>query len=165
MHVLALAEYLLATMLAWYPASGHDFTRVPRAETEARYAAIAHDLATVASGPLEAPLFEGADGRAQTALLMLSFAGYESGGFAAKVDQPTASGDGGHAWCLCQVHMPFARGIVDRPSCFRAGFRAMRASREMCGGLRSVADRLTGYTVGRCLHDEPGALLALACAM
>jgi len=127
-----LAAYLLAAMSLWAPPSVHDYTKTPRAETEARYESIASDLATVALDPDEVPLFAGGEiGRAQTALVMLAIASYESGQFRSDVDrQDKPTGDGGHAWCIAQLHdeepSHYARGLTDRVSCFRGMLRALR---------------------------------------
>ncbi len=153
-----LAAYLYAAMIVWSPISVHDFTRVPRATTEARYHQIANDLAEVALEPEQTPLIAGETGRAQTALLALAWARYESGGFRADVDQAGPSGDGGKAFCLMQVQGKYALEVKDRKSCFRAGFHAFRDSWDMCK-TGSVSDRLTGYTVGRCTPDEREARL------
>ena len=154
----ALAAYLLAAARTWAPPSWHDFTRVPRAETEARYAAIATDLTAVVLDPAEAPLFGDELGRVKTALLMLAIASYESGGFRKDVDQQDhASGDGGHAWCLAQLHEPYAHGLTDRVSCFRAQLRALHDSFALCPE-GPTSSRIAGYTVGHCEVDEPEAV-------
>lgn len=153
-----LAAYLLAAMSSWAPPSVHDFTGTPRAVTEARYESIATDLATVALDPEEVPLFAGEVGRAQTALLMLAIASYESGQFRFDVDrQDKPSGDGGLAYCLGQLHGKYAEGLTDRVSCFRGQLRALRDSWAMCK-TGTPADRITGYTVGRCDPGEPQAI-------
>ena len=150
---MVLSAYLYAAMIVWSPVSIHDFTKVPRVETEERYQAIARDLAEVVMEEDQTPLFAGDTGRAKTALLALAFANYESGGFRADVDKAGPSGDGGAAWCLMQVHAPYTSEVKDRKGCFRAGLHAFRDSWSMCK-TGSVADRLTGYTVGRCVTDE-----------
>jgi hypothetical protein len=156
-----LAAYLLAAMTAWYPAKTHDFTKVPREDTQHRYEQIANDLASVAMDPNEEPLFSGETGRAQTALVMLSFAGYESGGFAQDVDTLRRKGDGGLGVCLMQVHPPYANRVVDRLSCFHEGLRALHDSWAMCKA-GTTADRLTGYTVGHCEAGERGAWIRVS---
>src|ERR1700737_1280863 len=124
----ALSRYLLAAIIAWSPPETHDFTGAPRQVTLARYAAIAADFAGIALDPREAPLFAGPNGHAQTALLALAIARWESGGFRAEVDSPRASGDCRAARCaavcLMQVHVPYATSVVDRRSCIRAGLAA-----------------------------------------
>jgi hypothetical protein len=158
----ALAAYLLGIMVAWYPLSTHDFTHKSTDYTNARYASIAQDLATVALDPSEVPLLEDSEnkpkgtGRIETAMLMLSWAGYESGGFAEDVDLMIKMGDGGRAKCLMQLHKPYMDNVVDRVTCFREGLRAMHDSMRMCR-KGSLASRLAGYTVGHCVPEENGA--------
>jgi hypothetical protein len=158
-----LAAYLLALITAWYPLSTHNFTGRTEEETKARYTEIANDLATVVTDPTEVPLFadDGGHvgvGRVRTATIMLSWAGYESGGFAEDVDLMVKLGDGdAHAKCLMQLHSPYSRYVVNRVSCFREGLRAMHDSMNMCK-TGSLASRLAGYTVGRCVPEEPGAV-------
>jgi hypothetical protein len=157
---MTIAPYLFAAMLTWAPLGWHDYTRIPRTETLARYGSIASDLADVVLDPEEVPLFDGPTGRAQTAVLMLSIASYESGGFRADVDrQDKPTGDGGHAWCLGQLHGKYAEGLTDRQSCFRGMLHALRDSWAMCNDIDGwdVAYHLTGYTVGVCTEDEPEA--------
>ena len=153
-----LAGWLLFIMQLWVPPSAHDY-RAPRAETEARYQDIAADLDLVTSDPDEKPLFAGPTGRAQTALLMLAITRFESGGWRGDVDQEDEpSGDGGRAWCLAQLHAPYADDLTDRVSCFRAMLRALRDSWALCPSEGwDVARHLTGYTRGRCVEDEPEA--------
>ena len=149
--------YLLAAMLTWAPLEAHDYTKIPRDVTRARYESIARDLEVVVTDPLEAPLFDGPTGRAQTAVLMLAIASYESGQFRADVDrEDRPTGDGGAAWCLGQLHAPYSDGLTDRVSCFRGMLRALRDSSAMCG-TEDVARRFSGYTVGVCLDGEAKA--------
>jgi hypothetical protein len=158
--MITLAPYLYATALAWSPLSAHDYTRVDRAVTDARYHSIAEDLERVVLDPREAPLFDGPTARAQTAVLMLAIASFESGGFRADVDrQDEASGDGGAAWCLAQLHLPYAKGLTDRASCFRGMLHALHDSWDMCATDGwDPAYHITGYTVGHCEANEPEAL-------
>jgi|SRR5579863_4124309 len=151
-----LSAYLLQAMITWAPPSDHDW-KEPRIATEAHYLSIADDMAHVAMDPLEPPLFEGGDGRARTALYLLAIVSFESGGFRLDVDrEDRPTGDGGKAWCLAQLHDRFARGLTDRVSCFRHELAAVRESWRMCP-YPSLADRLTGYTVGRCVSAETQA--------
>lgn len=169
MNVTSLAAYFLACMLSWYPLKSHDFTGKTQAQTLERYQSIATDLATTTLDPNEEPLltdsghYEGY-GRAQTGELMLSWAGFESGGFAEDVDTMKKLGDGGHAKCLMQVHSPYKERVFNRISCFHEGLRAMHDSWNMCK-VGSIADRLTGYTVGSCTPGESGAELRTRRAM
>jgi len=160
MHTLA--PYIFAMMQVWAPFHIHDHTGVPRFATMARYWGIASDLETVVFDPEEAPLFDDpAVGRAETAVLILAIASYESGGFRADVDrEDKPTGDGGHAWCLGQLHDQYASGLTDRVSCFRGMLHALRDSWSMChSDDGDVVYRTTGYTVGHCEANEPGAEL------
>jgi hypothetical protein len=160
----ALIAYLLAAMVTWSPPADHDYYQ-PREETLERYASIAHDVASVALDPAEAPLFPGPQGRAQTALLMASVAFYESGGYRRDVDLGMgrrARGDSGRSWCLMQINMGegatiehwSGRDLVDdRQKCLRVGLRRMRQSFDMCKG-EAFIDRLSGYTTGRCTEAD-----------
>jgi hypothetical protein len=164
MNVTALAAYFLTAMLSWYPLKTHNFTKKTEAQTLERYQSIATDLATVVMTEEPLPLdpkglhpeFEG---RPQTGMVELSFAGFESGGFAEDVDNMTRLGDGGNAKCLMQLHSPYKERVTDRVSCFREGLRAMHDSWNMCQYATRIADHLTGYTVGRCMYKEHGAEL------
>jgi hypothetical protein len=157
-----LVNYLAGVMMAWYPLSTHAFTHKSSEYTQARYKAIAADLEVAAFDPSERPLFADPKdkpkgyGRLQTAMAMLSWAGFESGGFAEDVDSMTRLGDGGTAKCLMQVHSPYKDRVFDRISCFREGLHAMHDSMAMCKE-GTLASRLAGYTVGRCVRDEQGA--------
>jgi hypothetical protein len=160
----ALIAYLLAAIVTWSPPSDHDYYEL-REETLDRYASIARDIATVALDPAEAPLFGGPQGRAQTGLLLASVAFYESGGFRRDVDLGLgnrARGDSGRSWCLMQINIGDGTTIErwtghnlveDRQKCFRAGLRKLRQSFAMCQN-QSFADRLSGYTKGRCTDDD-----------
>lgn len=154
----AVAAYLYAAMRVWSPPAAHDYTGASRVDTEAHYQAIAWDLARVALDPGEAPLFGDELGRVKTALLMLAIVSYESGGFRADVDtEAHATGDGGRAWCLAQLHDGYAKGLTDRASCFRAELRALHDSWKLCPE-GPTSDHLTGYTVGHCDPGEPQAV-------
>ena len=50
-----LAAYLLAAMSLWAPPSVHDYTRTPRAETEARYESIASESGNRCARPGRGP--------------------------------------------------------------------------------------------------------------
>lgn len=110
----------------------------------------------------EAPLFEGPQGRAQTALLIASIASFESF-FRFDVDSGKVQGDHGKSWCLMQVqvHGKTAEGwrgtdlVGDRQKCLKAGLHIMRGSFQWCRGLKLI-DRLAGYTTGTC-KEEPYA--------
>jgi hypothetical protein len=171
----ALVTYLLSAMMAWAPLAEHDYY-APEYETEERYNAIAHDLAEVALDPNEPPLFGGPQGREQTAMLMAAIAFYESGGYRRDVDLGVGArsrGDSGKSWCLMQINIGAGmtrerwtgRELVeDRHKCFHAGLARIRESFALCRYM-PLADRLTGYTKGRCERNEPLAHRRMGLAM
>src|SRR5262249_8892401 len=126
-----------------------------------RYEAIARDILTVALDPDEAPIFDEADGRARTALVLASFAAAESGGFHIDVDTGKRRGANG-AVCIMQVKVG-AHGTSDgwsakdliesRTRCVRAGLHMMRESTQTCRAMKG-ADRLGFYTHGRCVEGN-----------
>src|SRR5258708_1970304 len=73
----SLVTYLIAAMVAWGPLRAQTPIESSAAAL-ARYAGIARDVAQVVVDEEETPLFPGPDGRARTALLMLSVASFES---------------------------------------------------------------------------------------
>lgn len=154
----ALVSYLVAAMSAWVPPYAQP---EPKDDTLARYEAIARDAITVAFDEAETPLFPGQDGRAQTALLMLSVASFESG-YRHTVDTGIRLGDNGRSYCLMQIRV--GHGITtegwsgedlvnDRTKCFHAGLRIIRGSFNACRKL-AFEDRMSAYTSGRCLPNE-----------
>ncbi len=100
-----LTSYLLAAMTTWMPV--HEHARHEASDvTEARYDAIAQDVAQVALDPDEQPLFEGEDGRVKTALLLLAVAYHESG-FRGSIDAGLCKPyecDHGRAFSMWQLH-------------------------------------------------------------
>src|SRR5579859_6955591 len=99
----SLVTYLVAAMVAWVPLHAHAPTEAPE-DVRARYESIAHDAAVVALEQNEAPLFDGPDARAETAVLMLSVASFESS-FRKTVDDGVGRGDRGRSYCLMQIHV------------------------------------------------------------
>ncbi len=142
----ALATYILVALMAWCPPHEHDFTRVDVAETVARYSQIADDIALVAE---ESPLFAGDDGPLRTAVLLASVASFESGNLRADIDSCEASGDGGKAWSLWQLHRPKERICGSRRDAARAAVDMLRASMSACRAL-TQAERLAVFASGRC---------------
>lgn len=144
-----LQAFLLATMLAWAP---------PRALAELPYyQEVAHDVADVALAADEPPVFDGADARERTAVLLLSIAYYESG-FARDVDQGRRRGDSGRAVCLMQVQLRAGESLRDRRACIALGLARVRESLALCA-REAPADRLGGYVRGHCRADDPQARL------
>jgi len=141
----ALVSYLVVAMVAWCPLKDHRYTKVTDGQTEQRYTSLATNIAVVALDEREDPLFSGATGRAQTALLMAAVASYESGGFRADVDNDHGTGDGKTAHCLMQVHQN-TQGALD---CFRKSLVWLRSSMKDCKHL-PLRDRLAEYASGQC---------------
>jgi hypothetical protein len=155
----SLVTYLVAAMVAWVPLHAHGPLESP-ADVHARYESIAQDVATVALEQTEAPLFDGPDGRVQTAVLMLSVASFESS-FRKAVDDGQGRGDRGRSYCLMQIHVGdgvtregwSGRQLVeDRTLCFRAALHILRSSFGACRAL-PVDDRLSAYASGRCFSE------------
>jgi hypothetical protein len=155
----SLVTYLVAAMVAWVPLHAHAPLESP-ADAHARYESIAHDVAAVALEQSEAPLFDGPDGRAQTAVLMLSVASFESS-FRKAVDDGQGRGDRGRSYCLMQIHVGDGvtregwsghQLVEDRTLCFRAALHILRSSFGACRAL-PVDDRLSAYASGRCFAE------------
>jgi hypothetical protein len=135
-------------------------------QINARYLAIATDVATVAYDPAEKPLYAGAFGRARTMTTLLAVAFHESG-FAHDVDVgPCYRGkdgkgsrcDGGRSACMLQRLVGTgttpegwtqADLFADRQKCFRSGLHRIASSFRQCGKLGPdyVFD---GYAGGLC---------------
>ena len=98
----SLVTYLVAAMTAWVPLQGAAASR--RTKRMARYESIARDVAAVAFDEAEEPLFPGPDGRAQTALFMLSIASFESA-YRKRRRRRHGRGDHGHSYCLMQIRV------------------------------------------------------------
>ena len=155
----SLVSYLVAAMLAWVPAYAHAPKESPD-QVHERYGSIAHDLAEVALDESESPLFNGADGRTETALLMLSVASFESS-FSKRVDDGSRRGDRGSSYCLMQIHVGHAftregwngqQLVDDRKLCFRAALHLLQNSFSACRSLQ-VDDRLSAYASGHCYSE------------
>jgi hypothetical protein len=155
----SLASYLVVAMLAWVPVHAHAPLE-SQDHVMARYESIARDLASVTLDESETPLFEGPDGRTETALLMLSIASYESS-FSKRVDEGIRRGDHGLSYCLMQIHVGNGSTregwngrqlIQDRKLCFRAALHILQASFTACRGL-PMEDRLSAYASGHCFPD------------
>lgn len=110
--IQTLAAYVLAAMLAWVPIRQQVARGEPAEQAQARYEAIARDIASEAADPDEAPVVRDADAvvaRAKTALLVASLAFWESR-YWVDVDEGRcrkelgAFCDNGSAWTLWQVH-------------------------------------------------------------
>ena len=148
-NVDVLSAYLLSAMTSWVPLEQHRYYETA-AETDARYRAIAQDIAVVALDPEEAPLFAGDDGRAKTALLLASVASFEST-FNGKVDDCRVSGDAGKAHGLWQTHASKAQVCADRLAAARIALRMVRDSFTQCRA-QNLSDKLSHFTDGVCKH-------------
>lgn len=155
-----LVTYLVAAMTAWVPLYTQP-GNVPQEDTMARYESIARDAASVAFDESEEPLFSGSDGRAQTALLMLAVASYESS-YLQAVDEGSRRGDHGSSYCLMQVHVGNGMTpegwtgkqlVEDRQLCFRAALHILHHSFTMCRAL-PIEDRLSAYASGHCYESS-----------
>ncbi len=144
----ALAQYLYAAMVAWAPPSTHLYAEAA-AVTEARYLAIASDVASVALEPSEAPLFAGDDGRVRTAVLLLSVASLESGGFRADVAFCRTLGDHGRAAGMYQSHRSRDRVCSSTREATRVALEQIRESFVACEA-NEPAVWLAAYSSGSC---------------
>jgi hypothetical protein len=160
MDLPPLAKYLLSAMSAWIPPSAQASLE-PALEARERYESIASDLASVVLEDDVPPLFEGPSGRAQTALVALAVASFESY-FRRDVDTGVRTGDQGNSWCLVQIKIGEGKTregwtgkdlTTDRKKCFRAGLRMMRGSFLACRAL-PVLDRLSAYAIGSCVREQ-----------
>lgn len=169
MLTTTLAVWLATIMVSAAPPEGPrrsvpGWEETPDAR-RTRYGAIAEAAARVALDPATPPLFAGAQGRAQTAALLLAIAHHESG-FAPDVDQgPCYRGpgyvgrcDGGASACLMQVRVGDGQTregwtrdelFADREKCFRAGLAIARRSARACALLPPL-HRMTAYASGGC---------------
>jgi hypothetical protein len=152
----SLVAYLVAAMVGWVPVYAQP-DHETRDEVIDRYESIARDAATVALDPDETPLFDGPDGRARTALLMLSVASFESG-YRKRVDDGRGRGDNGHSFCLMQIRVGTGATregwtgpdlVEDRTRCFRAALHILRTSFGICHSA-PLEDRLSAYASGSC---------------
>lgn len=105
------------------------------------------------------PLFEGNDGPAKTAAVMIAVSWYES------AFNPKAIGDGGHSFCLGQIndsnfrHLQLTKTLIlsDVRVCVKAMSDVMRESFRVCKG-RGFEELLGHYAVGGngCPASEKG---------
>ncbi len=156
-------------MLATVPPGGSRYPKEARetaAQGKARYAAIARAVAQVSLDPAESALFAGADGRAKTALLMLTVAKHESH-WRRHIDLglgPRSRGGGGKYHCMMQIAVPKGKTpegwtsedlVKSRDKCFRRALHIMQGGKRYCSkkgfGPRSF---LNQYGSGRCDHGR-----------
>lgn len=137
-----LVTYLVTAMATWVPVRDHAW-REPRFLTEARYEAIASDVADVVQEP-DAELLD--NDPAWTAVVLLAIASYESA-FRGDVDVCRVTGPRS-ARSLWQIE---GRPSVcrDRKHAARTALAMVRESLDACRRLPEV-ERLSFYTSGHC---------------
>jgi hypothetical protein len=154
----SLVTYLVAAMMTWVPLNAQPRSESPET-SQAHYESIARDLASVVWDESEQPLFDGPDARAETALLMLSIASFESS-YQVKVDDGNHRGDNGHSYCLMQIHVGDGKTregwtggdlVANRTMCFRAALHILHASFNACRAF-PLEDRLGAYATGHCFQ-------------
>lgn len=156
MTVESLAAWLFAAMVSWSPPAQH---REGARVASERYRSIAHDFAAVALDEHEPVVFDGPQGRPQTALLLAAIAASESS-YRADVDSGQVKGDHGKSWCILQVQVYGKTAenwtgeeiVADRKKCIRVALHRMKESFLECKALPLVY-RLAGYTAGTCFED------------
>jgi hypothetical protein len=153
----SLITYLVAAMTAWVPTRAQPESQEQSME---RYESIARDAVAIAFDETEEPLFPGQDGRAQTALLMLSIASYESG-YRKVVDEGIGRGDHGRSYCLMQIRVGDGTTregytgrqlVTDRKMCFRSALHILHGSFNVCHRL-PLEDRMSAYATGHCFEN------------
>lgn len=161
-----VVSWLFTTMLAAVPPERLSYGRTYAEavetvdQTKARYEEFASVVARVAYDPAEKPLFDGPDGRAKTAAVMLSVAFYESG---FRRDVATgkgkhARGDHGRSCTPWQFNIGTGKNayghtcdelLADQDQAARDALQVLRSAMRGCTGL-PVEERLSMYLTGRC---------------
>ena len=147
-------------------------------ESAQRYEDIAKDLVEVVYDPNNKPIFDGPDGRAHTAAVMMSIMFHESG-FRRDVDKGETRGDSGNSWCMMQIRAgkspsrtrswnvkydrppqygdspdDIEKGFTgqelvdDRKLCFYEGLKMLRWSYSRCG--KDPNGKIKVYASGSC---------------
>lgn len=132
MTAAELVPWLVAAMQSWAPA--------PTDRDVARYQAFA---VAVATASIEHPLPSSSS--TETAILLLSIASFESGGFRDDVMRCRVTGDHGKSLGPFQVQRSSRRVCVDHEYAARVALERVEQSWAMCG-----LGELAGYTAGRC---------------
>ena len=141
------------------PSYRYEGTWESKADTQARFLAIAEAVVDVAYDPSERPIFRGAHSRANTAVLILAVAFWETR-FRLDADigrGKKARGDSGNSWCLMQLNI--GRGktqegwsgpelVVDRRKCISAGLHLLQ---QTWGCGPDALDSLSTYASGQCV--------------
>lgn len=145
--IITLAFYLFNAMTSWVPESQHSYYE-KEAVTDARYMDIALAIAEVALDPNQEPLFDGDEGRVQTALVLASIASHESK-FVSNIVNCQKSGDHGLAWGAFQTHSNKARTCASLVDATTIALAMARNSLNHCQTM-ALPDRLSIYTNGQC---------------
>jgi hypothetical protein len=129
----------------------------PSAPWRPTYEKTAEAIARVASSE---PLFEGEDGEARTAALLVSIAWYESH---LKPDARSKAGNG--RWvCLYQIHKRHLadpkKALTDPEVCTREAVKLLRASLAACA-KRPKNERLAFFVSGACDKGLPSSRLRM----
>lgn len=144
-----LITYLYAAMLYWSPISNHNYKEVA-AITQARYMQIAHDVADKAF--IEAPFVDGEYSRERSALVILSIASFESGGFRGDVQFCQKFGAQGEAG-IFQSKKPKSIICNSLWDSIHIAYEQVRESIDACQTL-PVEQRLSVYASGDCVHGK-----------
>lgn len=161
----SIIAWAVGLMITWAPPGLSlikDAVETPE-EGRARYHEIARAAAQVAYDPASKPVFGGPYGRAETMVLLLSIASYESG-FRRDVDLGLGklSRGSGIDSCLLQIRVGAGKTqegwshedlVTDREKCFRAGLSLIRKSFGACK-KQDALDRLSAYARGRCIDND-----------
>lgn len=139
-----LAALALAALTRWSPVAEHAFYE-PRAATEARYAAVAEDIAAVVA---EADGHRVEDEALET-LTLASIAAAESH-IARDVDECRR---GGPSWTIFQVSTHRHYACASRRNAARVALYRVRESFAVCA-RSPMADRLAFYTSGSCTRGH-----------
>lgn len=168
-----IAAWLFNAMCAWAPPTptyypshitkSHPDVHETEDAIKERYLSISSDLVSVIYSNDYSPMNSGEEARARDAVLTLSTASFESGGFRKDVDAGYTKGDHDQSFCIMQVWLPGLRKtsqgwqgtdlIQDRQKCFAAGLDKMRLSWRMCAHLPLIY-RLSAYVAGHCKLEE-----------
>jgi hypothetical protein len=159
MSAEALATWLLGIMVASVAPGRARFPKEAvesEADGRVRYAALARGLADVTLDSAEQPLFDGPNGRARTAALLLALSYHES---AWRRDVDLGLGGQAHPryFCVMQVAVrdrtpegwTGADLVAERERCFRAALHILERSRGSCRDSGPDA-WLRIYTSGHC---------------
>lgn len=151
------SAWILSLILASLPANA------PPTKWASTYPETAEGIAYVVTSPAEKPLFEGPDGRARTATLLVALARFES------TFQPGAKGDCGHPGLCKEGETAKSHGLfqvqgygdlTDPKDATRAAMTELRASMRGCAA-HPLDDRLAFYASGGAHGcDNHGGILA-----